>query len=555
MKNYKMKPLATLLSLVVSGSAFADLIALDDDALSKESGAGLGMVLEDFVLQVDEDATASLTGINSSDNSQTLEIDWSELYIMGEGSNNGTEVTPGQIGSLMHPWVLRSVRGSGGLDVSDANYNERYSAIGSDIALLEFATDVYESPVQNSASFGLFSLYQGCIWGDPGCNNSSIAVNGISERIDTLSAEKSDITIKYSSLSTSWNMTQLENSIEYNLSNQIANQEAVIASREAALTTPYNNMASAWSSIPEDAQRVTPVGAFPPCEESAYDLDVCNAAERTYVDRVKTYNTAYASYSDARRDLAAMYQDPDIAGGNGVSLNDRMRDLDRFKTLCGSDVSDADCSNGLIAVRQDQKGTIQDIAFAFGQGVSRRKGLDIGSKFEFVFKDAATGAVERTDTLNIDMKGVYLDGSYFRLWSRNDELNGEIAFNLFAKQINIETCGSACEGDVVAQQESTLYLNNFLMSLNLGYGDVQPMLLSATSDGNFEFTLVAPRYTVNADGTSNAQEVYADFYENAPKSYLYVGDVQLGTSAQGNLGSIVVDGLRATYLKVTSHDL
>lgn len=54
------------------------MVALDDQALSQQQGAGLALALEDFVFDVN-DAVTTVTGIESSDSSQTLQIEWTEL--------------------------------------------------------------------------------------------------------------------------------------------------------------------------------------------------------------------------------------------------------------------------------------------------------------------------------------------------------------------------------------------------------------------------------------------------------------------------------------------
>jgi len=84
------------------------------------------------------------------------------------------------------------------------------------------------------------------------------------------------------------------------------------------------------------------------------------------------------------------------------------------------------------------------------------------------------------------------------------------------------------------------------------------MKFGVTSDGNFEFELVKPDaagYGVNTSDAAAMQDFYNEYYENAPKSFVYVGNVQVGTGAGSDLGSITVDGLRSQYLKVTSRDI
>jgi hypothetical protein len=95
------------------------------------------------------------------------------------------------------------------------------------------------------------------------------------------------------------------------------------------------------------------------------------------------------------------------------------------------------------------------------------------------------------------------------------------------------------------------------ISLNLGYGEIQPMRLSATSDGNFEFELtkLRPGDDIDTNSQEEMQQFYNDYYENSPKSFISISDVRIGNSADASLGAITVDGLRAQYLKVTSRDL
>jgi len=169
----------------------------------------------------------------------------------------------------------------------------------------------------------------------------------------------------------------------------------------------------------------------------------------------------------------------------------------------------------------------------------------------------------RTDFIDINMKGLFVDGTAFRLWSApdeqgDDELNAEIRLNLFIKELDISVCDpTICDNDPVAKEASTLNLDNMFISLNLGYGEIQPMRLSATSDGNFEFELtkLRPGDDVDTSSQEDMQAFYNDYYENSPKSFISISDVRIGNSPDASLGSITVDGLRAQYLKVTSRDL
>lgn len=573
-------PLSAFMALTSSVS-YGDLVALSDASLAEETGAGVALALEDFVFDVN-DAVTTVTGIESSDESQELEIQWTELYIMGEGSENGTIKTPGQVGNLKHPWLIQSVRGDGVPDyLENSTYDPSlpYAAIGSDIALLEVATDSYKNPVESTPTWGLFSVYQGCVWGQPGCDNPDDAVDNFNAVLDALYLEEANLDAKYTETDPDnpdryvYNdIAEVEASIEFNLANQVADQEVVVAQEEEDVDVAWNGsggVEETYDVYEDNTSNPVPKGEYADC---GFFDSACN----NYNDSLDVYYDEYTEYSEAKADLAEIYTDPNIlVDGNGdgdvndsadfaagVALAVRMEDIDRYKTLCGVDVSDTSCSDGLIVTREDQKGDVETVSISLSNGVNRRQGLDIGSKFTFNFRNSSTGVVERTDYIDIDMKGVYVDGSYFRIWAREDEngdaeLNANLSLNLYAKEINIATCGVMCEaaGMEQALADSTLYLDNFLLDLNLGYGEVQPLKLSATSDGNFVLELVAPQYQTNPDGTTNAQEVYKDFYDNSAKSNIFIGNIQLGTDPAKNLGSLTVDGLRASYLKVTSHDI
>ena len=157
--------------------------------------------------------------------------------------------------------------------------------------------------------------------------------------------------------------------------------------------------------------------------------------------------------------------------------------------------------------------------------------------------------------MNIDITGMYVDGSYLRLWSRPDEngaleLSGNIKLSMYAEHIDIDVCRGVCLSDA-----SVLNIDSLLLDLNVGYGEIQPVKFSATSDGNFILELTAPDPSpLGVDTTDSAamQQFYDDYYANAPKSNVYIGNIQVG---QNTVGETIVNGFRAQYLKITSMDL
>ncbi|MDF1763990.1 MAG: hypothetical protein P1U57_11320 [Oleibacter sp.] len=566
--------IGVVLAVLLSASASADLTALPDEQLDQVSGAGLGFALEDFILNSD-DSSLIVTGINSS-NGNEIKADWTRLYIMGEGSNKGRNNTKANIGSYLNPWVIQTVRGSAGLTVGDAGYNPSYDTIRADRALIEFATDSYTNPLQNSALYGQFSFYQGCIYDEVGCGAvgaNGTAVQKLNTEITLLEVNKNAIIQKYE-INNNLNLSQLEANTRNIYTNFIAPEEvkveaantvfqaaSVVFNQEAQDLTPLYNTVIQFNGqqdllFGEEASS----GVANPCTYNAS----CRAARNAY-------NNALPDFVDARDNKAAAL---DAFTATKVALNeqlnrtdftdaqvsylDRVNDIQRYKLLCGTNDDFTSCSDGTIVRKENTKDNVQSVSVALGNGGIRRKGLDIGVAFDFLFNEGTPQ--ERSDYLAVDLKGVFVDGSYLRLWSTKDEnnlseINGELRLNLFVKEIDINVCNTAtCLGNEAIQQSATLNLDNFVLSLNLGYGETQPMKFKATDDGNFEFELVNPINPVVADRNSDAkmQEFYDDYYSNAPKSFLYIGDVRLGNES---IGSTTINGFRAQYLKVTSRDL
>jgi len=202
---------------------------------------------------------------------------------------------------------------------------------------------------------------------------------------------------------------------------------------------------------------------------------------------------------------------------------------------------------------QDTRQYVRDCVFGAAADCAdreliRRDGADIGSRFTL---DFVNGTQHIWD---IDMSGVYLDGSSFWLWSRPDsngesELLGQLNLSLFADQVQIQTCSGICNPD------SVLNIDQLYLGLNLGFGDIQPLKFSATSDGNFILELSKPNpeaRSVDVNDQNAMQAFYDDYYANAPKSNIYVGEITVGNRTAGE---IVVNGFRAQYLKATSIDL
>lgn len=562
--------------------ASADLVALDDKSLGEATGEGLGFALENFVLNSDN-ADLSVTGITSS-TGDPVDIKWTSLYIMGEGSEEGSINTGADIGSYLNPYSIRTARGSMGLDPSDPDYNSDYNQIGNDLALLEFATDSYQSDLQNSAIFGQFSFYQGCVWGEPGCNNladvgaNGIAVQNISAEIDELNSQRTAINNRYSLF-----LSELETEISSYYEGPILTQEAIVEVEQgdydnavSDLNTEYNQMKSAYDDfLAIRPQAECEIGRNCTGTNGSYCPNTaCRNARSAYNDEREDWEDQsdftkdeYNNLIGARQTLDAIKNDTDEFPVAGVSYIEAVEDVDKFKQLCGYEDSFTSCSNGLIARKETSKSGIESASIALATGQGRRNGLDVGASFEFKVNAVAENGSSstRTDYLDIDMKGVFVDGSSLRLWSAQDEVNGgsevngELRLNLFIKKLGINVCDpQVCGGDEDLKAASTLNLDNLFVNLNLGYGEIQPLRFSATADGNFELELskLNPAATgVDPNDKVAMQDFYDTYYAESPKSSIYIGDVRIGSGSEASLGSVTVDGLRAQYLKVTSRDL
>lgn len=579
----------------------AELQAMGDSELSAATGEGLGFALEDFVLD-SETANLSVTGIESSDGSE-IGISWTDLYIMGEGSENGTLTDKkAQIGSYNHPWVFQTARGQLDVDSGVRDYTQEFGTVGDDIALLELATDTYENPLQDSAIFGQFSVYQGCTLGEPNCNlgtpGSTAAENKISNEIAVLESQKQTVEGRYTGLQ------DLEASIATTYTDIIVfEQDVEVAQQnydtvlETVVKPEYDEMARQFQGLLDDGMVVTdPEGCDVGKTCAVGETDNCSITSnyscyelrQTYNDQVGTWEDAVAQSSDelaaltdAKKALFDIYNDRGRPEGQGYSYLERVADRDNYFRICGfvDGFDEGGCADGLLGRKNSTLNEFNSIALAFNGGQRRRAGLDVGSTFEFNINSTDENGVvtARDDYLNINIKGLFIDSSAVRLWSRRDdagnsELNGELRLNLFAKEIDISACNPTDCATPEQVEAATLNIDNLLLSLNLGFGEIQPMKFGADSSGNFEFELVKPdpsavginladydltNTTPGATGgLEEANEVmqnfYNEYYANAPKSFIYIGDVNIGGTS---LGSTTVDGLRSQYLKITSRDL
>lgn len=199
---------------------------------------------------------------------------------------------------------------------------------------------------------------------------------------------------------------------------------------------------------------------------------------------------------------------------------------------------------------------------AAGTNCSSRLGerLDAGIRFDF---QVAAG---RTDILNLDIVELIMDGSYLRLWGdeARDQLVGEARINLFAKRIDLMSCipGTANCASEQEQADHSISLSNAYANVALGYGKSQPLLFDVTSDGQFVLELPNPvsrRANGSARSAAEREAIATDFYTNAPRTNVVIGNLSSGNSitVSGgyNYGRNSIEGLSINFLKATSRDL
>jgi hypothetical protein len=567
----------------------ADLVVMDEFEMGNATGEGLGFALEDFVLSTDG-ASLKVTGIEDSAGNE-IDINWTSLYIGGEvtEAERAAGITrSANVGSYLNPWTIQSVRGSMDAATNSPNYNDAYGRVGNDIALLELSTDSYSNNLQNSVTFGEYAYYENVA--------SGTASQNIANEISGLNSESTAVINRYTSINATFN--QLQSSIQISYQDSIRPQEIVVEADQSVYDSAKAVEEPFYQSMADNFQNALNAGMViddatdcvlgSQCTESSFwtgdsstcGTTACEIARDTYNNSVDTWTPVA---SDSRDALAALtgsrqvLQDRLNATGSDdvyqYSYLDRMADRDKFIELCGFGRFFSDCTSGLISRKNDSKSSIDDITLRLSTGEARRRGFDIGSTFEFTLNSTGANGVvtSRDDYIDVKLKGMFIDGTSFRFWSRESddlanpgaELNGELRLNLFARQISINACGDLClldpnvDGvfDPVKIANTTLNLDNFLISLNLGFGEIQPMKFSATSDGNFVFELTPPNPNavgVDVNDTAAMQNFYDDYYANAPKSFVYVGDVNIGGNS---IGSTTIDGFRAQYLKVQSRDL
>ncbi|WP_245750038.1 hypothetical protein [Marinobacter zhejiangensis] len=141
---------------------------MTENELSTVSGAGIGLVLEDFKFahgtDIDNGQVFKIGGIKSTDG-QDVEIVVNQLYIAGAGSNYGETLNPVNLGRLVNPFSI---------DVVDGN----------DLGITDKAVLSLAAPTKVAATEGYDCMNTGAVAGSGTCSSRPMTADFAGERPD-----------------------------------------------------------------------------------------------------------------------------------------------------------------------------------------------------------------------------------------------------------------------------------------------------------------------------------------------------------------------------------
>lgn len=496
--------------------------ALDDDQLEEVSGAGLGFFIDGFSYD-QAAATAKISGVKNSAN-QDVQVDITGAYIKGAGSQRGTLDTKAYLGTPMHPFTLGPVKYKTGLNIP-ANQEA-----------LQLMTPTWTDPINDTHKFGLWSYYQGCLYGDAGCTNPAQATNKINAELGALKTQRDTLLSAYSS-----NMVSLKSGIDADM--VVVNQREVqVDAAQVTQKTNYSSMNTRYTAAPEQVCGLWCVDR--PSLGTKYDcgiLAACNnnTAVKNYNASVDTYNSSTENLTAAQQNLSAAWN----VSRNGISLSQRASDYDKFVQLCGAQGGSATtCVSGTITRTEKNVSTVQLVAGAMQNSSGTRiQGLDIGIATKFTLPSTAynsngtAGATTtRTDFFSIALENFTLNGSYLNLWGDAAGLKASMSLQMYADKLVIAGCENCADTNKAVAK-------NVYFDLNLGDANYQPATLSVASNGDL---------VLNAPGVTWAN--HDAFYQNVQKSNISIGNLNISGT---DVGSQAIRGLRIDYLNVRTVNL
>jgi len=106
--------LALVSALLPASYVAAEMTSLSDNDLSEVDGAGIGLVMDDFVFSHGHDTANDkvfrITGLTSK-TGESVVVNVNQLYIARSGSNYGTTLDPVNLGRLRNPYEIDMIDG------------------------------------------------------------------------------------------------------------------------------------------------------------------------------------------------------------------------------------------------------------------------------------------------------------------------------------------------------------------------------------------------------------------------------------------------------------
>lgn len=506
-----------LLLLLASTHAGA-MQPLDDRELDSVSGSGIGFFLDGFLYDKGE-ATARIEGFKDS-NGNPVVIHLEDSYIKGQGSQRGSLDTLAAIGSPLHPFRLGIVEAA------------QVPSLPVGVEALQLKTPTWTDPLNNTHQYGLWSYYQGCLFGEAGCNNPDLAVTNLNADMAALTARQSSLLQRYAGVGF------------LTLQQEINADMVLVQTRQQTVDTineQYNTARSTMTNL-HGAARDTGIYPKPALGEKYWCGNACIPSD------VRAYNASVDTFMGKSDELMAAYLALSEAWQKeryGLTLTERAQDYNEFSSLCGTPSAEQPtCSAGRITKLEGDRASLLLVASSLKDGKTRVPGLDIGFGSVFslpstAWSGSSSGATQgatttRSDFFSLNIEGFTLHGSYLNIWGNADGLVGEISMQLYADKLIAGACRDCSDAN-------RLVAKNLYLDLNLGHGRLQPLNFSVLGDGELRFRLPGVTW-------ANHQQ----FYAQVPKSNISIGNLSLSNV---NLGSQAIRGLRIDYLDMRTVNL
>ncbi|MGL3336738.1 hypothetical protein [Pseudomonas aeruginosa] len=511
--NRSNAPLILLAGYLISLPALA-MQALDDEQLDDVSGAGLSFFIDGFSYD-QAAAMAKITGVKNSQNADVV-MDITGAYIKGAGSQRGAQDVKAYLGTPMHPFLSGPTRYRSGANIP----------VGQQA--LQLMTPTWADPINDTHKFGLWSYYQGCLFGEAGCGNPGLASTKVNAELTSLTRQRDSLLANYQN-----NMAALKSSIDRDMVT-VAARRAELAPLQSDVNAKQSSMAARYPQLPEQICGLgctprPPLGQTYGCPWFAN----CSSVQ-AYNDAVSAYTTSMSNLQTAQQNLGTAWS----VTWNGKPLSQRASDYDQFVQLCGvQSASTASCAGGTVTQAQKSEAVVQEVAAAMnGAAGTRIQGLDIGLRAQFTLPNVnygsnglASGTSTRQDALSIDLENFTLNGSYLNLWGDAAGLKASMSLQMYADKLIVGGCQNCTDND-------RLVARNLYFDLNLGDATYQPATLTVASNGDL---------VLNAPGVTWAN--HDAFYRNVQKSNVSIGNLNIGGT---DLGSQAIRGMRIDYLDV-----